>query len=308
MQAASVDSARPARAGASIPVAFLSRELFGSRDLLSALGWKPNLASFLGFSGLIALLMLGFVGVMTLVAEVVGIPQAILQVFLWVGWLTWLGYLLPRHQRQDLAAGGNAYERAFWRELCFGIGFNFAMLLRPFVVGMIEGGGVVESPWILTTGLLLSGAGLFAILDGSRQLGVSCAFFVYEYAPDKTPPVVDGGVYGWLRHPLFTGGVCMSVGLGICVGTPVALELAAVNAAVLVPYLPVEDRRCSRAVGSRYLRYREEVAGIVPRPPRASSAGKAPQTQDRGPQHERREDPARDERVHEVGAGQARRQ
>lgn len=255
-----------------------STELFGAGDLLSTLGWKPNLVGFLRFSFLIAVLMLGFVFITVLIGEIIPIPPAIFQVVLWGGWLLWLGYLLPRHQERDIAAGGNAYRRAFWRELCFGIGFNFAMLLRVLVVGMMDGGTMVESPWILTGGFVLVGLGGFAILGGARQLGVSCAFFVYEYAPNTTPPVVDRGVYGVLRHPLFTGGICMSVGFGICVGTPAALELAAVNAAVLLPYLPIEDRRCSRAVGARYARYREEVGGILPRSRRRLTPSKAPQS------------------------------
>ncbi len=245
-----------------------ARLLFGAADLLTALGWNPNLLNFFRFSGLIALLMLGFLAATVAIGELLPVPPAIFQVFLWACWLTWLGYFLPRHQTRDLAAGGNAYKRAFWRELCFGIGFNFAMVLRPMTVGIVHGGEIVGSPWILALGLLLAALGVFAILDGSRQLGVSCAFFVYEYAADVTPPVIDRGIYGLLRHPLFTGGICISIGLAICVGNQIALELAAVNLAVLVPYLPIEDHRCSQAVGPRYLRYRKEVGGILPRPGR----------------------------------------
>lgn len=244
------------------------------------LGWTPNLFNFFRFSALIGALMLGFLGITLLIGELLPVPPVIFQVFLWACWLTWLGYFLPRHQARDLAAGGNVYKRAFWRELCFGIGFNFAMLLRPMTVGIVHGGEIVGSPWILALGLLLAGLGIFAILDGSRQLGVSCAFFVYEYAPGATPPVIDRGVYRLLRHPLFTGGICMSIGLAICVGSQAALALATVNLVVLVPYLPVEDHRCSRAVGPHYLRYREEVGGILPRPRRALSAGEAAQGQD----------------------------
>lgn len=294
--------------GVDTRVAVLSSELFGARDLLSALGWKSNLFGFLRFSFLIAVVMFGFVALTVFVGELTQTPPAILQVFLWAGWLFWLGYLLPRHRARDLVTGGNAYKRAFWRELCLGIGFNFAMMLRPFAVGIVEGGSVGGSAWILVPGLLLSGLGLYAILDASRQLGVSCAFFVYEYARDTTSPVVDRGVYRRLRHPLFTGGICMSVGLGVCVGTPVALELAAVNAAVLLPYLPVEDRRCSNAVGPRYARYREEVGGIVPRSRRVLSTGESMQAQNGSSQHEGREDPAGEQRVHQMRAGQTRRQ
>lgn len=258
-----------------------ARRLFGATDLLTTLDWNPNLLSFFRFSGLIAVLMLGFLAVTVAIGELLPVPPAIFQVLLWACWLTWLGYYLPRHQARDLAAGGNPYKRAFWRELAFGIGFNFAMLLRPMTVGILDGGGPVGSPWIFALGLLLAALGIFMVLSGSRQLGVSCAFFVYEYAADVTPPVIDRGVYGLLRHPLFTGGICMSIGLAICVGNAVALELAAINLAVLVPYLPVEDHRCSQAVGSRYQRYREEVGGILPRPGRALSAGEAAQGQDR---------------------------
>lgn len=262
-------------------MALVSRRLFGAGDLLATLGWTPNLLSFFKFSALIGALMLGFLGLTVAIGELLPIPPVIFQVFLWACWLSWLGYFLPRHQARDLAAGGNAYKRAFWRELCFGIGFNFAMLLRPMAVGIVHGGDIVGSAWVLSLGLLLAGLGGFAILNGSRQLGVSCAFFVYEYTPGVAPPVIDRGVYGLLRHPLFTGGICMSIGLAICVATPVALELAAVNLGVLVPYLPVEDRRCSHAVGPRYLRYREAVGGILPRLNRPLPASEAAQGQDR---------------------------
>jgi protein-S-isoprenylcysteine O-methyltransferase Ste14 len=267
--------------GGEIRIAQISPRLFGAGDMLTALGWPPTLLSFLRFSGLIAALMLGFLGLTVAIGELLPIPPALFQVLLWACWLFWLGYVLPRHQARDLAVGGNAYKRAFWRELGFGIGFNFAMILRPMAVGLVEGGGIVSSPWVLALGLLLTVLGVSSILGGSRQLGVSCAFFVYEYSPEVTPPVVDRGVYGLFRHPLFTGGICMSIGLAICVGTPVALQLAAVNLAALVPYLPVEDHRCSSAVGPRYRRYREEVAGIVPRSRRGLPPGEVAQRQNR---------------------------
>lgn len=258
-----------------------ARRLFGAKDLLTALGWAPNLLNFFRFSGLIAVLMLGFLGLTVVIGEFLPVSPPVFQVFLWAGWLIWLGYFLPRHQGRDLAVGGDAYKRAFWRELCFGIGFNFAMLLRPMTVGIIEGGEIVVFPWAPALGLLLAVLGVSAILDGSRQLGVSCAFFVYEYASDVTPPVIDRGIFGVLRHPLFTGGICMSIGLAICVGNIVALELAAINLAVLVPYLPVEDHRCSLTVGSRYLHYRKEVGGILPRPKRALTPNESVQGQNR---------------------------
>jgi protein-S-isoprenylcysteine O-methyltransferase Ste14 len=307
MHTATVDRA-PLRADDEVRVAAVSTELFGARDLLSALGWKPNLINFFRFSGLIFVLMLGFLGATVLIGDLIPVPASIFQVFLWAGWLYWLGHVLPRHQMHDLSMGSDAYRRAFWRELCFGIGFNFAMLLRPLTEGILYGDGMAGTPWILAVGLLLSGLGVISILEGSRQLGVSCAFFVYEYSPNTTPPVINGGVYGLLRHPLFAGGICMSVGLGICVSSPVALELAAVNAAILLPYLAIEDHRCSDAVGSRYRRYREEVNGILPRTRRNLDVGEASQGQRGSSQGKSRENPADRNRIHQMRARQTRRQ
>jgi protein-S-isoprenylcysteine O-methyltransferase Ste14 len=306
VDAAPADRPVPSGAERDASVAVSSTDLLGSGDLLSALGWTPSLLSFLGFSCLIAVITLGFTGVTILAGELAQVSPVIVQVFLWGIWLSWLGYLLPRHRARDVATEDNAYRRAFWRELCFGIGFHFAMLFRPLAIGLLEGGTGIESPWVLAVGLMLSGLGLYAILDASRQIGVSGAFFVYEYARGAKPRVVDRGVYGHLRHPLLIGGICTSVGLGICAGTPIAFELAAVNIIVLLPYVPIEDRRCSHALGSPYLRYREEVAGILPRARRALSAGEAVQGDNRRSQHQRGEDPAGKKRISQVGAGEAR--
>lgn len=289
-------------------MATVSAELFGSRDLLSALGWRPTWLSFFRFSGLITLLMLGFLAVTILVGELIPVSPVVFQILLWICWLTWLGYFLPRHHARDLSAEDRPYRRAFWRELCFGIGFNFAMILRPMAVGFVDGGALVGSPWILAAGLLLSGLGAFMIHHASRQLGVSCAFFVYEYARDATPPVIDTGIYGLLRHPLFTGGICISVGLGICIDAPVAWELAAVNLAVLLPYLPVEDRRCSHAVGSRYVRYREDVGGIVPQTRRNLASGQSPQRENGSSHGYGRENAAGQKSIRQMISRQARRQ
>lgn len=283
-------------------------QIFGAGTLLSTLEWKPNRLSFLRFCCLIGALLGTFLTVTVLIEQLTPIPKVALQVALWAGWLFWLGYLLPRHQQHDLALGGNAYQRAFWRELCFGIGLNFTLLLRPFVVGVLEQGSLVESPWALAGGLLLAVLGLLAILDAARQLGISCAFFVYEYTPGGPPMVVDRGVYGLVRHPLLLGGISLSVGLGICVGSPAALELVAVNTAVLLPYLPIEDHRCCNAVGAGYRRYREEVGGVLPRRHRGRSAGDPAQRQDRPAQHQGREDAAGQQGIPQVRARQARGQ
>ena len=193
--------------------------LHGATDLLVALGWRATRGRLAVFNVIVALLMFGFLAATMALGEVLRLSAPIFQLLLWVGWLTWLGYLLPRRRERSFnASGAAAYRRAFWRELVFGIAFNFAMLLRPAAVGLLAG-GVFSSPWLLAVGAAVTAGGGFILFGGARQLGVSCAFFVYEYS--EAPVVlVEDGIYGRLRHPLFVGGICMSVGLGLCVGTP----------------------------------------------------------------------------------------
>jgi protein-S-isoprenylcysteine O-methyltransferase Ste14 len=237
-------------------------DLFGASDLLVALGWRSSFPALLRFSGTIVALTFGIAAVTVAVGEAIGLSPVALQLMLWAGWLVWLGYLLPRHQKRDLLRGRkDTYKKAFWRELGFGIGFNFAMLLRPAATGLVETGADI-SPWLPTAGLLLIALGSFCIFDGARQLGISCAFFVYEYS--GAPRVVKSGLYRLVRHPLFTGGICVSIGMALCVGTAPALKLALVNALILLVYRPVEDQRCSRTMGGSYLHYRAEVNGILP--------------------------------------------
>jgi protein-S-isoprenylcysteine O-methyltransferase Ste14 len=239
-------------------------DLHGATDLLVALGWQATRSRFAIFNAIVALLMLGLLAVTVVLGDILELPAPIFQVVLWAGWLTWLGYLLPwRRERSRNASGVAAYRRAFWRELILGIAFNFAMLLRPAAVGL-SAGGAFSSPWLLIIGAVATAGGGFVLFGAARQLGVSCAFFVYEYS--EAPVVlVEDGIYGRLRHPLFAGGICMSVGLGLCVGTSVALELALVNALVLPVYGVVEDQRCRRAVGHAYAEYGEAVGGVFPR-------------------------------------------
>jgi protein-S-isoprenylcysteine O-methyltransferase Ste14 len=76
--------------------------------------------------------------------------------------------------------------------------------------------------------------------------------------------VVRSSVYAFLRHPLFVGGVIISVGLGL-MGGEVSLLLAAMNIAALPFYARFEDARCARVFGAHYDDYRASVGAVMPR-------------------------------------------
>jgi protein-S-isoprenylcysteine O-methyltransferase Ste14 len=155
------------------------------------------------------------------------------------------------------------YRLAFARDLLPGVGCNFALLLGPAVQGLA--GGTHTSPptpsLLAGTALLLAGAALIGA--GVHAIGIARIFFVYEYMP-ATGPVMRG-VYRVIRHPLFLGGELASIGLALCIGTPDALMLAAVNLLVLPAYVLLEDRRSAKVMGDAYAGYRNATGAVIPR-------------------------------------------
>ena len=110
-------------------------------------------------------------------------------------------------------------------------------------------------------------AGTSLIVLGARALGVARTLFVHEYLPvgDEPGGIMRSGIYSYIRHPLFVGGIACSVGMALCVGTRQALVLAALNLCSLPAYVIFEDLRCSQVIGPSYVQYQEAVGAVVPR-------------------------------------------
>lgn len=235
-------------------------------ELLVTLGWHPARHGALRFVGAIGAMTIGVVLATLGLERLAGIPAVWTQVAMWACWLVWLGVLFPR-SRMRMAASTceRPYHLAFLRELLPGIGVNFALLLRPAAVGLLEGPGSVGVQTILGACLALGGVTLIAA--ATSVIGVARAFFVHEYE-DIGHGLLMRGVYERIRHPLFLGGMALSVGMALLVGAPEGIAVAIVNVAVLPAYLLFEERRCSIVIGEPYERYRSTTGAVLPRPRR----------------------------------------
>jgi protein-S-isoprenylcysteine O-methyltransferase Ste14 len=233
-------------------------------ELLGALGWRAN---FRGRLRLIALA--GIPTVLLLVAglalaAVFSLPMVLVQAAIWAAWLFWLGIVFPLNSRRDAELPCRwSYRRAFSREILLGISVAFSQFLRPVLAGIVEGGPIASNQ-LLGVGATLSIAGASAIVIGVSVLGVARTLFVHEYAPGEQQ-VVEAGIYRFVRHPLFLGGALASLGLAICTGSAIAVELGFLNACVLPIYVRLEDRRCCAVLGREYVDYSIAVGSVVPR-------------------------------------------
>ncbi|HKG40262.1 MAG TPA: methyltransferase [Conexibacter sp.] len=233
-------------------------------ELLLTLGWRTSRDGALRFIGVIGAVTVGIVIATLALGEITGIPAIVVQLAMWTGWLLWLGIFFPRSRlRMDASDCEHPYHLAFVRELLPGIGVNFALLLRPAALGLFEG-PTPHAGVPALAGVCLTIGGVALIASATNVIGIARAFFVHEYE-DVRGGLVARGVYEHMRHPLFIGGMALSLGLALLVGVAEGVELAALNVAILPAYLYFEERRCSIVIGEPYRRYRSATGAVLPR-------------------------------------------
>lgn len=72
------------------------------------------------------------------------------------------------------------------------------------------------SPAVLTVGILLGIAGLVIAILGVLGLGPA---LTASPIPRDLAPLVTGGLYGWVRHPIYTGLLLGGIGLVLLGGS-----------------------------------------------------------------------------------------
>jgi protein-S-isoprenylcysteine O-methyltransferase Ste14 len=182
---------------------------------------------------------------------------------LWLLWAGWVAWIFPRARASVLLRWhAGAYRQAFWTNILPGVSFGVAQMLAPSYELAIH--GTVRLDWgrVAFSALSIT-AGLFMLWAGVRAIGVAAAGFFYEYG-DQAPVLSRRGIYGYVRHPLFAGGVVISLApVGVASDEIVGL-LALGNLFVLCVYRWAEDRRMAETFGVTYLAYRRSVPAFVP--------------------------------------------
>ncbi|HKS46177.1 MAG TPA: methyltransferase [Amycolatopsis sp.] len=232
-------------------------------EVLIALGWPVRPCYRLLLIGHIVVLTAAFTIGGYALARPFGDRMGVVEALLWLPWLLWLGYLFPAHHLRAVAAGvPHAYRQAFYLHIAPGISWNFAQMARPALAGLDSDGlaGLRLVP--VTVGVVLAAVGGLMIGAALRVIGVARALFLGEYQ-ESTRRLVTSGIYSWLRHPLFVGGIVVSLGFGVFFLHAGPLGMALANLVVLPVYLILEDARC-RKVHAAYRRYQRDVRGALP--------------------------------------------
>ena len=86
---------------------------------------------------------------------------------------------------------------------------------------------------------------------------------------DPTHRLVTGGIYGWVRNPIYLGGMFVLLGISLAGSSPFLFLLACLYP-VLLNFTVVrsEEDRMERDFGEAYREYKHRVPRWIPRPPK----------------------------------------
>lgn len=131
-------------------------------------------------------------------------------------------------------------------------------------------------------GGVLAGLGLVGLLDSFRRFVVEGRGTPAPVAP--TEELVVGGLYRYVRNPMYVAVLALVVGQSLLLARPVLVAYAAVLALAVVSFVRGYEEPALRAQhGAAYERYRAEVPGWFPRLTARRAAPRAEAARSRRP-------------------------
>jgi protein-S-isoprenylcysteine O-methyltransferase Ste14 len=124
--------------------------------------------------------------------------------------------------------------------------------------------GSSRPAWLAVAGAVLTAAGCLVLLSAFAR-------FVFEGAGTPAPPaptgqLVIGGLYRYVRNPMYLALQAVIVGQVLLTDRPVLLAYAAAVLAATFAFARwYEEPALGRQYGEQYAAYRREVPGWVPR-------------------------------------------
>jgi protein-S-isoprenylcysteine O-methyltransferase Ste14 len=137
-------------------------------------------------------------------------------------------------------------------------------ILSSIVIALWIGySGIALLPdWAYFVGLSLSLLGFAIWLWGQHTLG---RYFSSEVIIYEDHQLVERGPYKFVRHPMYTGGVLMSLGMGLAVQSWFATLITTVAFLLAILYrIGIEEKALITEFGEQYTSYSRRVKRLIP--------------------------------------------
>ena len=159
---------------------------------------------------------------------------------------------------RDEAALGLDRER-FARRVMYELPLLLLFFAAPFERTYIYGGEAAR--WPCALGLLIELIGLWLALGARIQLG----FFSPVPTGEASGALVRGGLYHFIRHPIYAGEFIVLFGWPFEYGAPITLVVAAIiGIGVMQRRIRDEEATLLAQFGDEYARYMQVTDRIIP--------------------------------------------
>ncbi len=163
--------------------------------------------------------------------------------------------------------GHNAYltargvqRAAGWPRTVAGGALAVAIVVAGTVLERASGGRIPMPALVTVAGVVIACGGAALHVRARRTLGAA-----WSPRVDGAAILVDHGVYGVVRHPLYLGLVLLAIGTILAHPSRATLLGAVGLVAGIAAKIPREDRALATTFGDRWRSYRRDVPRLVPR-------------------------------------------
>ena len=178
---------------------------------------------------------------------------------LWAAWIimeTVVNVRARRLRRQTPGSTTRADQGSVW----FILGGLYILILVAFFLSMDSIG--LMPAWVPYVGNVIMAFGIIMRYSAITQLGRYFSSTV-QIASDQT--IVQTGWYRRVRHPAYTGGWLIAVGLGLSLDTWLGTLIVAVGLfGIYLRRIRVEERALEKHFGSSYSNYRQNTHHMFP--------------------------------------------
>lgn len=161
--------------------------------------------------------------------------------------------------RQAESAGGNPQDAGTYRLIIIGNQIAIAAGLAASFLPML----IIPAPHVaLYIGMVLLASGAAVRRHCFKTLG---KYFTGVVMANADQPVIDRGLYRWVRHPSYTGGMMMFLGLGISFGSWLSSAiLFLIPCFIYSRRIAAEEKALIDTLGEPYRAYMARTKRFIP--------------------------------------------
>ncbi len=182
-------------------------------------------------------------------------PEALL---FWIVWI-WIMGLEVAHSGFSAGAPGNAQDAGT-------LGLINRAVNAAFVLAFVA----AWLPWLLITPARLAldlGTALLILGSGLRRYCIRLLGRYFTAAVTVTPgqPVIERGPYRWVRHPGYSAGFLMYLGMGLALGCWLSLLIFVLLIVTVYPRrVQAEETALLNTLGEPYRQYMRRTKRYIP--------------------------------------------